>query len=649
MSFLRSKRKETESGTEKTAPGGETVPEQEQLPEKAESKQEKPEQETAPEEAAPKEKVPMTRGAILYKVLFVVLAVVIAVLVVANLFAKVPFLNARLHYHSAQGYIEQGNYYRAEQELIAALMQDEGYKAAHRAMVELYLEKGSVADALSYLQNHREQFSQSYYDQQLSLLVPPGTPAASREGGEYPEPFAIQLTGDAYDIYYTTDGSDPEPGTVGSSLYTPGADISIPYGDTVVKAAYASSYGLCGEVLSVSYHVPYPQPEPPVLSSTGGTFQGTMDVTVTVQEGEVHYTLDGTTPTQQSPLCEDGVIHLPLGHQELRVVTINEYGAASEVASGTFWLSDWKNGNRSLGGYAAENYDWIFYKNSGDGLFYRATKSGTDQEQLLRRSVKYIQASEDTVYFVDENDSLLYSCATDGANLTAVLQSPVSCFQRLEDSTMFYVDASSGVLYRTDSSFASPVSVAEDVAFFDALSADQVYILTRQGAVGCAAGGSYTQLASGPYKTMLLTRSGDIAALTTDGSVDLISSSSGQTKRIYSKGSDSQDTGSWLITTGSIRSSWSALSINAYGDSLYFNVRTDSSQYHIIGSKTENSTSYKVMRYDAVSGKVTQESGFRANFTPFFTDGLLLSGSEEGVSYANSYDFPDVMTAASAG
>ena len=133
-------------------------------------------------------------------------------------------------------------------------------------------------------------------DNQVQAAAPTFDPPA----GEYEFPFVLFLssTTPGATIYYTIDGSEPSDESL---LYTD-AGIVLLAGTTVKAIAYADGY-LPSDVSSAEYDVLNPRARAPILSPDPGTYFDTQFVTITSPDGgDIHYTIDGSTPTIASPI-----------------------------------------------------------------------------------------------------------------------------------------------------------------------------------------------------------------------------------------------------------------------------------------------------------------------------------------------------------
>ena len=160
-------------------------------------------------------------------------------------------------------------------------------------------------------------------------------PQADIDGGEYSDFLEVELSASDKDleIYYTTDGSDPEK--EGEKYEDP---ISIrKEGETVLKAVCKDRDGNYSEVMEETYHIKLDIPDMPVVSPDGGQFYEKTSITISSDPGTtVYYTWDGSTPDKNSDKYT-GALTVPEGNNILSVIAVNdETGAASQVLKTNF-------------------------------------------------------------------------------------------------------------------------------------------------------------------------------------------------------------------------------------------------------------------------------------------------------------------------
>ncbi len=138
---------------------------------------------------------------------------------------------------------------------------------------------------------------------------------------------------DGATIYYTTDGTEP---SASSSTYS----SSITVDATKTIKAIAVKDGVSSTVAEAEYEL---KVATPTISPNGGTFNESQDVTLTSETAgaTIYYTLDGTTPTNESTLYSTAFTLTE--SKTVKVVAMKDGWTASEVASATFTKTDPNN------------------------------------------------------------------------------------------------------------------------------------------------------------------------------------------------------------------------------------------------------------------------------------------------------------------
>ena len=134
-------------------------------------------------------------------------------------------------------------------------------------------------------------------------------------------------------IYYTTDGTTPSES---STLYTAPFDLTLPGTYTVNAIATRPNWDN-SEIATATYTVMAPEPvATPVITPNGGFFYDSAVVSITcvTEAANIYYTLDGTTPTENSTLYSG-----PFTLNAETIVTAKAFSRdrpASETVSATF-------------------------------------------------------------------------------------------------------------------------------------------------------------------------------------------------------------------------------------------------------------------------------------------------------------------------
>src|SRR2546422_7246100 len=124
------------------------------------------------------------------------------------------------------------------------------------------------------------------------------TPTFSPGGGTYTGSVTVRIS-DATSgatIHYTTDGSTP---TTSSPVYS----SALTFNQTTTLKAMAAASGMTDSgVASATYTIQQQQVATPSFSPGGGTYTGSVTVTISdaTSGATIHYTTDGSTPTTAS-------------------------------------------------------------------------------------------------------------------------------------------------------------------------------------------------------------------------------------------------------------------------------------------------------------------------------------------------------------
>ena len=144
----------------------------------------------------------------------------------------------------ANQYKKSGNYTKAELTLTTSI-NDHPTVELYTALSKVYVEQDKLLDAVYLLDN----ISNEAIRQEVSALRP-AAPEADQEPGFFSQYIDVHLTSDVDVIYYTTDGEYP---SVSGDTYATG--ITLPAGETKIRAIAVSSDGLVSPVTELDYTV----------------------------------------------------------------------------------------------------------------------------------------------------------------------------------------------------------------------------------------------------------------------------------------------------------------------------------------------------------------------------------------------------------
>jgi Chitobiase/beta-hexosaminidase C-terminal domain/Regulator of chromosome condensation (RCC1) repeat len=132
---------------------------------------------------------------------------------------------------------------------------------------------------------------------QYTLKVAP--PLPNPPGGLFKGPVTVSLANNTpgSNLRYTTDGSDP---TDASAAYVGALPLTT---STTLKTRAFRKGWEASEVRKDVYVIRIGSLRPPTLSPPGGTYRGSVDISMTADPGAtIHYTTDGSEPSETSPV-----------------------------------------------------------------------------------------------------------------------------------------------------------------------------------------------------------------------------------------------------------------------------------------------------------------------------------------------------------
>jgi hypothetical protein len=124
-------------------------------------------------------------------------------------------------------------------------------------------------------------------------------------------------------IYYTTDGSVPNPGVGTTQLYS--TAFTLAASATVNVIATASGYANSPVASAVYTVAPLTQTPAPAFSPATGTYTSAQSVQLNDPGATIYYTTDGTTPTHSSAVYSEPIT-------VVTTATVNAIGSAAGMA-----------------------------------------------------------------------------------------------------------------------------------------------------------------------------------------------------------------------------------------------------------------------------------------------------------------------------
>ena len=213
--------------------------------------------------------------------------------------------------------------------------------SAYRSIIRIMESQDRKMELASFLLVAYENTGEMDFLRQREQLLP-SVPTTSVEAGSLMYERDIELRSqEDYEIYYLLgeEGILPEDG----QLYT--SPIHLAEGSHVLRAV-AVSNDLVSDEMIVKYNIMLPRPTAPYPSLAPGTYEQRQRVRLRYLEGEddkrsdarpeqkeivMYYTLDGQTPTSNSPIYEGEGILLPPGRSMLKAISVNGFGKVSNV------------------------------------------------------------------------------------------------------------------------------------------------------------------------------------------------------------------------------------------------------------------------------------------------------------------------------
>ena len=134
------------------------------------------------------------------------------------------------------------------------------------------------------------------------------------------------VSAEHYDIYFTTDGSDPENG----ELYM--EPLVFTDGTTRLRAVCIDSEDRIGFELDETYVISYEPPEAPKIIPESGTYAEAESIVIwaNAKNAAIYYAWDDDIPTVNSAMYTEP-IEMPVGNHILSVIVINSHGLSSEI------------------------------------------------------------------------------------------------------------------------------------------------------------------------------------------------------------------------------------------------------------------------------------------------------------------------------
>lgn len=228
-----------------------------------------------------------------------------------------------LRYYLHECEMRWGNPEKALDWLNELLNYDAYNIAAITRMAEYYDEQKDADKLNELILKYTDTPAQTAIEKYLNAM-----PGVSHCSGSYSTSIEVSLfNASGNEIHYTLDGTIPN---AKDTLYT--GPIVMEKGTNRLKAVCVSPEGLVSDVLECEYIVTYTVPEMPIVSPGSGAYESEQIISVDnfVNDGSytAYYTLDGSTPTKDSPVYT-GPIDMPAGNNVFTVVFLSKDGISS--------------------------------------------------------------------------------------------------------------------------------------------------------------------------------------------------------------------------------------------------------------------------------------------------------------------------------
>lgn len=216
---------------------------------------------------------------------------------------------------------------------------------AYTYLIRLYQNTERGPEAADMMKLAYENTERDTFRQQRREYIPM-TPETNLTAGRYEinkmEENITLTSPQNYDIYYTMDDQAklPEEGI----LYD-GKSLQITEGTVSLRAVCVNG-DLVSDPMSVSYTFFHPTPPAPKSNLAPNTYEskkyvslraGTREEFTKKEQAEMeanltyYYTIDGSTPTLDSPVFDGTPIEMPSGRVTLKAMCVNQYGKQSSI------------------------------------------------------------------------------------------------------------------------------------------------------------------------------------------------------------------------------------------------------------------------------------------------------------------------------
>lgn len=232
----------------------------------------------------------------------------------------------------AQIYLDTGEEEQAVRDLTAVISDDPDNVIAYGILITYYESRNEPDEIKELLDScDRDKIVQKYSEYICE------TPEFNIPQGLYEEPQELVLKGEeGVTIYYTTDGTEPDRT---SDVYRDTIDLED--GTVTVQAMSVNGKGIKSDVVSSTYTISIPSPDPPKITPSSGSYTTSMANTkiyVIVPDGcEAYYSFDKPATVNSTPYKEP--VDMEEGEHTFYAILVDQYGKVSLSGSATYILS----------------------------------------------------------------------------------------------------------------------------------------------------------------------------------------------------------------------------------------------------------------------------------------------------------------------
>lgn len=204
------------------------------------------------------------------------------------------------------------------------------HPAAYTRMAQMYQEEGKHAEAVAMMELGLEQTGLATFTTEIRKYSPESPyPSVIGKRDSKDIRMTIKAT-QGMKILYTLDGKDP----LEAGIEYDGRELLFSEGTTRVRAVSVQENGVPSKEMDETYVVQYPTPDAPHANVAEGTYDYAPTVGIFPSDESkksivaIHYTLDGTPATPDSPKYV-APIKLRIGKTTLRAIAIDDRGKVS--------------------------------------------------------------------------------------------------------------------------------------------------------------------------------------------------------------------------------------------------------------------------------------------------------------------------------